>query len=62
LNLVAVPAWRLSRTTGPSQCQDKLIQDVAAVDPNTIVALNTSLPVAMPWLDRVKAAPDVVAG
>jgi beta-glucosidase len=35
--------------------QDKLIADVAAVNPNTIVVLNTSLPVAMPWLDQVKS-------
>jgi len=34
--------------------QDKLIQDVAAVNPNTVVVLNTSLPVEMPWLDKVK--------
>ncbi len=34
--------------------QTRLIQDVAAVNPNTIVVLNTSLPVAMPWLDKVK--------
>jgi beta-glucosidase len=35
--------------------QDKLIEEVAAVNPNTIVVLNISQPVAMPWLDRVKA-------
>jgi beta-glucosidase len=35
--------------------QTRLIQDVAAVNPNTIVVLSTSLPVAMPWLDKVKA-------
>jgi beta-glucosidase len=35
--------------------QDQLIRDVAAVNPNTIVVLNTSFPVAMPWLDQVKA-------
>jgi len=35
--------------------QDKLIQDIASVNPNTIVVLNTSLPVSMPWLDQVKA-------
>jgi beta-glucosidase len=35
--------------------QTQLIQDVAAVNPNTIVVLNTSLPVAMPWLGNVKA-------
>jgi beta-glucosidase len=34
--------------------QTQLIQDVAGVNPNTIVVLNTSLPVAMPWLDKVK--------
>ena len=34
--------------------QDKLIADVAAVNPNTIVVLNTSLPVDMPWLGSVK--------
>jgi beta-glucosidase len=35
--------------------QDQLIREVAAVNPNTIVVLNTSFPVAMPWLDQVKA-------
>lgn len=36
--------------------QDKLVEEVAAVNPNTIVVLNVSQPVAMPWIDRVKAA------
>lgn len=35
--------------------QDKLIEDVAAVNPNTIVVLNLCQPVAMPWLNKVKA-------
>jgi len=35
--------------------QDKLIEEVAAVNPNTIVVLNVSQPVALPWLERVKA-------
>lgn len=35
--------------------QDQLIKDVAAVNPDTIVVLNTSDPVAMPWLGNVKA-------
>jgi beta-glucosidase len=35
--------------------QDQLIADVAAVNPNTVVVLNLSEPVAMPWLDSVKA-------
>lgn len=35
--------------------QDKLIDEVASVNPNTIVVLNVSQPIALPWLDRVKA-------
>ena len=35
--------------------QNKLIEEIAAVNPNTIVVLNVSQPVALPWLDRVKA-------
>ena len=35
--------------------QDKLVEEVAAVNPNTIVVLNSSQPVAMPWLGKVKA-------
>jgi beta-glucosidase len=39
--------------------QDQLIRDVAAVNPNTIVVLNVSQPVAMPWLGEVKAVLDM---
>ena len=35
--------------------QDKLIEEIAAVNPNTVVVLNTSQPVTMPWLSKVKA-------
>ena len=35
--------------------QDRLIEEVAAVNPNTIVVLNTSQPVALPWAARVRA-------
>jgi beta-glucosidase len=35
--------------------QDELIQDVAAVNPDTIVVLNTPGPVAMPWLGAVRS-------
>jgi beta-glucosidase len=35
--------------------QDQLIEKVASVNPNTIVVLNTSEPIAMPWLSKVKA-------
>jgi beta-glucosidase len=34
--------------------QDKLVEAVAAVNPNTIVVLNVSQPIAMPWLSKVK--------
>jgi beta-glucosidase len=34
--------------------QEKLVEEIAAVNPNTVVVLNTSQPVAMPWLSQVK--------
>ncbi len=39
--------------------QDQLIEDIAAVNPNTVVVLNTNLPVRMPWLGRVKSVLEV---
>ncbi len=35
--------------------QDELIEEVAAVNPKTIVILNTGNPISMPWRDKVKA-------
>jgi beta-glucosidase len=35
--------------------QNALISAVAAVNPNTLVVLNTGAPMAMPWLDEVAA-------
>lgn len=35
--------------------QDKLIDAVADVNPNTIVIVSTGVPIAMPWLSKVKA-------
>jgi beta-glucosidase len=35
--------------------QDRLIDEVAAVNPNTIVVLNTTQPVALPWAGQVRA-------
>jgi beta-glucosidase len=35
--------------------QDQLVEEIAAANPNTIVVLNTSQPLAMPWLPKVKA-------
>jgi beta-glucosidase len=39
--------------------QDRLVEEVAAVNPNTVVVLNTSQPVALPWASRVKAILDM---
>ncbi len=46
---------RLQPVFGLPGEQDKLVEEVAAVNPNTIVVLNTSQPVALPWVDKVKA-------
>jgi beta-glucosidase len=35
--------------------QERLVEEVLAVNPHTIVVLNTSQPVALPWANRVKA-------
>jgi beta-glucosidase len=35
--------------------QNRLVAEICAVNPRTIVVLNTSQPVALPWADRVKA-------
>ena len=49
-------AWSRTRPTFalPGD-QDQLITDVAAVNPHTIVVLNVSQPVSMPWLNKVQA-------
>jgi beta-glucosidase len=46
---------RLNPVFGLPGEQNKLVEDIAAVNPNTIVVLNTSQPVALPWVDKVKA-------
>jgi beta-glucosidase len=46
---------RLDPVFGLPGDQDKLVDEVAAVNPNTIVVLNTSQPVALPWVAKVKA-------
>jgi beta-glucosidase len=49
-------AWSRGRPVfGIPGNQNQLIEDVAAVNPNTIVVLNVSQPVALPWLGKVKA-------
>jgi beta-glucosidase len=47
-------AWSSGGSSLPDG-QDQLIQDVAAVNPDTIVVLNTQGPVAMPWLSAVRS-------
>jgi beta-glucosidase len=48
-------AWtRLQPVFGLPGDQNKLIEEIAAVNPNTVVVLNTSQPVALPWADKVK--------
>ena len=54
--VAVVFVWtRLTPVFGLPGDQDKLVEEVAAVNPNTIVVLNTSQPVALPWADKVKA-------
>ena len=55
-NTAVVFAWTRGRPDfGLPGDQDKLIEEVAAANPNTIVVLNVSQPIALPWLDHVKA-------
>ncbi len=46
---------RLQPVFGLPGDQNKLVEEVAAVNPNTVVVLNTSQPVALPWVDKVKS-------
>jgi beta-glucosidase len=46
---------RLQPVFGLPGEQNKLVEEVAAVNPNTVVVLNTSQPVELPWVDKVKA-------
>ena len=43
-------------------CQNRLIEEVAAVQPNVIVVLHNGAPVEMPWIDKVKAVLEVYLG
>ncbi|MDR3736976.1 MAG: glycoside hydrolase family 3 C-terminal domain-containing protein [Acidobacteriaceae bacterium] len=55
--IAVVFLWtRLTPVFGLPGEQNKLVEEVAAVNPNTIVVLNTSQPVALPWIDKVKGA------
>jgi beta-glucosidase len=46
---------RLQPVFGLPGEQNKLVEEVAAVNPNTIVVLNTGQPVALPWISKVRA-------
>lgn len=43
-------------------CQNKLIEAVAAANPNTVVVLHNGSPVEMPWIDRVKGVVEAYLG
>jgi len=54
--VAVVFVWtRLQPVFGLPGDQDKLVEEIAAVNPNTVVVLNTSQPVALPWVNKVKA-------
>lgn len=43
-------------------CQNELIEAVAAVQPNTVVVLHNGAPVEMPWIRKVKAVLETYLG
>ena len=43
-------------------CQNKLIEAVAAANPNTVVVLHNGSPVEMPWLGKVKGVLEAYLG
>ncbi|EOS38365.1 hypothetical protein C808_02566 [Lachnospiraceae bacterium M18-1] len=43
-------------------CQNKLIEAVAEVQPNTVVVLHNGAPVEMPWIGKVKAVLEAYLG
>ncbi|MGL4373605.1 MAG: glycoside hydrolase family 3 C-terminal domain-containing protein, partial [Turicibacter sp.] len=43
-------------------CQNKLVEAVCAVQPNTVVVLHNGSPVEMPWVDSVKGIVEVYLG
>lgn len=43
-------------------CQNELIEKVAAIQPNTVVVLHNGSPVEMPWVDKVKGIVETYLG
>lgn len=44
------------------ECQNTLIREIAAVQPNTVVVLHNGSPVEMPWIQEVKAVLEAYLG
>lgn len=44
------------------ECQNRLIAEVAKVQPNTVVVLHNGAPVEMPWISNVKAVVEAYLG
>lgn len=44
------------------QSHDRLVEEVAAAQPNTVVVLHNGSPVEMPWIDKVKGVLEVYLG
>ena len=47
---------------GMPDCQNRLIEEVCAVQPNTVVVLHNGSPVEMPWINKVKGLLEVYLG
>ncbi|MDO5538914.1 MAG: glycoside hydrolase family 3 C-terminal domain-containing protein [Eubacteriales bacterium] len=43
-------------------CQNRLVEKVCAVQPNTVIVLHNGSPVEMPWCNRVRAIVEVYLG
>ncbi|MDE7268673.1 MAG: glycoside hydrolase family 3 C-terminal domain-containing protein [Lachnospiraceae bacterium] len=43
-------------------CQNELIEAVAAVQPNTVVVLHNGTPIEMPWIGKIKAVLEAYLG
>ncbi len=44
------------------QCQNRLIREIAAIQPNTVVVLHNGSPVSMPWVSNVNAILEAYLG
>lgn len=44
------------------ECQNRLIEAIADVQPNTVVVLHNGAPIEMPWIGRVKAVLETYLG